>query len=414
MSPNGPRPSTATTRRRLLAGSSAALATALSPLTAGCLSALPPLGEGQRYGRLGTPPVDAPAYRRWLPAPSTVELSAAEYHLSVHRPGTAPPGAPAQYVARRAHSRAATDYFGVGFDAYDRHVDSALGTVVEASFDREDVVETVTGSGYDLAGDALGYDVYERMDVHRRVAVGEDVVVWTSAYHHDSPDLRALLEAGAGERPRYHERDAPFRRLSAAAGGNPALVVSAGVHDPTGRQATVADATRFDADYAYQVVHYGYGDGGAPGRTELEAALREERYRFLDGAEGFDVSVGDDVATVETRVPLHPDREPDPQYDLPQTTWGVDRDGSTLRFVHEAGDPVPAARLFYDVDTAASPAELTRRPLWRGLDTVGPGDAATVDLREHPDATEASLVYSTGGVSFHVLFGVGVGGGDGA
>jgi hypothetical protein len=38
--------------------------------------------------------------------------------------------------------------------------------------------------------------------------------------------------------------------------------------------------------------------------------------------------------------------------------------------------------------------------------TVDPGAEATVDLAEHPDATALNLVYSTGGVSYHVLLGV--------
>lgn len=409
MSPDRPRPSTDPTRRRLLAGTGATVAMALSSVTAGCLSSgLPPLGEGQRYGRLGTPPADDPAYRRWLPAPSTVDPPVEAYHYALHRPGVFPPGAPEQYVARRAHARAATDYVGVGFDEYDRYVDTNFGTVVEASFDPAGVVETVTGSGYDRAGEAHGFAVFERSDVPRHVAVGDDAVVLTSAYRHDRPDLTALVEARAGERARYHEESAAFDRLTAAAGGNPHLGVNTRVHDPTGRPATVADATRFDDDYAYQVVHYGYESGGAPAQSTLESALRDHDYRFVDRAEAFDVSVGDGLAAVETRVPLRPDRTPDPRYDLPQVTWGVDRDGSALRFRHEAGDPVPAERLFYDVDTPGSPGEVTKRPLWGSTDAVGPGATATVDLRDHPDASEVTLVHSTGGVDFHVLFGVDV------
>jgi hypothetical protein len=408
MSPNRRRPSTDRSRRQFLAGGGAALAASLTTLTAGCLSSLPPLGSDQRYGRLGVPSADAPNYREWLPAPSSADLPAERYHVAALRPTGPRPDAPELFVARRAHAKAALDAFGIGFENYDRLVDCTLGTVVEATFDRASVARTVADSGYERTDDYRGSAVFERSDVPRRVAVGDGVVVWTSAYEHGRPNLEALVDAGAGERPRYHEESTAFDRLTAAAGGNPYVGISSAVRDPTDRPATLADAIRFDDEYAYQVVHYRYLTDRVPTRDQLETALREHDYRFADGADAFDVRIDGRLATVETRVPLRPGREPDPDYALPQVTWGVthDEDAGTVTFRHEAGESVPAGRLFYDLDTPSAPGRIDREPLWTDADAVAAGSEATIDLDDHPEATGVSLVYSTGGTHFHVLFGL--------
>jgi hypothetical protein len=392
-----------------------ALAASLSTVTAGCLSSLPPLGGDQRYGRLGVPPAGDPAYRRWLPAPSRFDPPVEQYHFAALRPTGPRPDAPELFVARRAHQTAQLDYFGIGFESYDRLVDSSVGSVVEASFDRASVVRTVSDSGYERTGEYRGYGVFARTDVPRRVAVGDGVVAWTSAYHHDRPDLEALLDAGAGVRPRYHEASAAFERLTAAAGGNPYLGVNVALRDPTGRPAMVADALRFDGDHAYQVVHYYYTTDSIPTKRGLESALHDDSYRFVERATSFDVQFDGRLATVETRVPLRPDRDPDPRYDLPQVTWGVTHDAPTrVTFRHEAGESVPAERLHYDVHRPAAPGNIELRPLWTDATTVEAGAEATVDLRDEPNATGASLVYSASDVGHRVLFGVDLrGGADG-
>jgi hypothetical protein len=409
MCPDELRPSSdsSRTRRRFLAGG-AALAASIPTVTAGCLSSLPPLGDGQRYGRLRVPPADEPTYRRWLPAPASVDQPVEPYHFVALQSPAMRPGAPELFVARQARVKASLDFFGIGFENYDSLVNSNFGAVVRAAFEETSVRETIRNSGYERTGEYRDYVVFARDDIPRRVAVGDGVVVWTSAYHHDTPNLEALVAAGAGERPRYHEQRAAFDRLTTAAGGNPYLGVNAASRDPTGRPAMVADAIRFGDDAAYQVVHYAYLSDRVPTRRALERALETDDYRFADGASAFDVQLDGRLATVETQVPLHPGRELAPEYELPQVTWGVthDRDAGEIRFRHEAGEPVPGERLFYDVDRPAAPGKIDRRPLWRSVRTVDPGAEATVDLAEHPDATALNLVYSTGGVSFHVLLGV--------
>ncbi|QLG60660.1 hypothetical protein [Halorarum salinum] len=406
MSPEPRRPSADRTRRRLLATGGAAFAASLSALTAGCLSSLPPLGEGQRYGRIEAPPADDPAYRRWLPAPSSVDHPVERYHLSALRPAASRAGAPGKLAGARARHRADVDYFGIGFENHDLFVDSAFGTVVEAAFDRGIVVATVADSGYERAGEYSGYTLLERSDVRRRVAVGDDAVVWTSAYHHEHPDLEALVDAGGGKRRRYHERNAAFEQLTRAAGGNPYLGVNDAVHDPTGRPAMLADAVRFGGDAAYQEVRYRYLTDSVPTARALEAALEEDDHRFVDGADAFDVRIDGPLATVTTRVPLRPDRGTDPAPDLPQVTWGVDHDADAGRvtFRHEAGEPVPAGMLGYDVVRPSAPGRIRERPFPPGVDPVAAGAEATVDLSEYPDATGVNVVYAGGGRRYHVPF----------
>lgn len=412
--PHRPSPSTATgrTRRQLLTSGGAALGASLSALTAGCLSGLPPLGESQQYGRLTVPPADDPAYRKWLPAPSSVDSPIERYHFAAVQPAVAPAGAPELFVARRAHAKADLDYFGIGFENYDRLVDSNVGTAIEAVFDRDRIRQTITDSGYEEAGQYRGYGLFARSDVPRRVAVGDEALVWTSAYQHDSPDLEAVVDAGEGERPRYHEESAAFERLTAAAGGNPYTIVNTEVHDPTGRPVTLADSIRFDDDAAYQIVHYQYEEGSPATEEALERALTDDRYRFADDADEFDVTTDGSLATVETRVPLKPDRTFGSEYEYPHVTWGVSSDGAaeTVTFRHDAGDPVPGGRLFSDIDDPSRPGEIEPRPLWSDVGTVRPGDEATVDFSGRPNASDVTLVYLPRDARYHVLFGVDVGG----
>ena len=331
-----------------------------------------------------------------------------QYHFTALQPTGPRPDAPEKFVGAQAHNKAQLDYFGIGFENYDRLLDSSVGTVIEASFERASVGRTLADSGYKRTGTYRGYEVFARSDVRRRVAVGDAVVVWTSSYEHDNPNLEALVDAGKGERPRFHEENPAFDRLTTAAGSNPYLGVNTAIHDPTGRPVMVADAFRFNGDTAYQVVHYLYGEDRIPTKQELKRALKGGDFRFADEAETFDVQIDGQLATVETRVPLRSKRDLDPEYELPQVTWGVsrDEDAEKVTFRHEAGESVPAGRLYYDLDIPSAPGRIEKRPLWTDVNTVAAGAEATVDLSEHPSATDVALVYSTGGVRFHVLFGL--------
>lgn len=408
MPPDTDRPSTDRTRRQFLTRGSATLVTSLSALTAGCLSGLPPLGSSQRYGRLRAPAAYPPSYRRWLPAPSSVAQVPqvpGGYHFTVFTDAAGRSDAPALVALRRAHIKATTDYFGVGFEAYDRIITTVFGSVIEADFDPQTVIETLSQTRYASDGTYRDHDVFARDDVPRRVAIGDGTLVWTSAYHHEVPNLEALVDAGVGERPRFHEASQPFDQLTTAAGGSPYVGVNTELRDPTGRSALLADSFRFGEDAAFQLVQYRYTEE-PPTAQQLEDALRTDAFRFADAATAFDVAVDSRLATVEARVPYRAE-EGEP-IDYPQVTWGVDTDADagTVTFRHEGGDAVSGSHLFYDVGRPEAPGRIDTQPIWQGTRTVDTGSTATVDLSDVTNPTDVSLVYATDDVPFHVLFGI--------
>jgi hypothetical protein len=406
MVPEHGRPSNERTRRGFLATGGAALATGFTASTAGCLSSLPPLGREQSYGRLEVPPPDDPAYRRWLPAPSTFEGRESNYAFVYREPAPVDGGEPEEFLGRRAMSKSELDYFGLGESNYDRLLETPFGVVVEAEFEASTATETLAGSGYGADGSYRGYDLFSRSDVPRRAAVRDGTIVWSSERVHDRPDLEALVDAGAGDRRRYHEETEAFARASEAAGANRMLIVGPDFGDPTDAAEMGADAFRFDGDVAYQVVTLRFPEGRVPTVDRLEEVFREE-YGLTEEAEVFDVRVDGRLATLETRIPLGEPRDLTPIEDPPQVTWGADVDadsrGPTLR--HEAGDPVDAWWLRFDVETEALPGKIDPVPLWTDGGRVEPGDSDTADLSEHPDATGVDVLLARDECcEFRVLF----------
>jgi hypothetical protein len=399
------RPSTRP-RRSLLRAGAAALATGLATSVAGCLSGLPPLGGRQTYGRIESPPADDPAYRRWLPAPATTDLERDHHRLVAATPGPVTGGEPEEFLGRRAFLRSDLDYLGVGYERYDRVLDCDLGAVLEAEFDPGSVADTLLDSGYERDGTHRGFALFSRSDVRRRAAVDDGVVVWSSRRVHDAPDVEALVDAGLGERRRYHEASPGFERLSAAAGTGRQVILTPGFGDPTDAATLGADTFRFDDDAAYQVVTLLFPPGRVPSRSRLERAFRDERGLTRE-ADVLDVAVDDRLATLEARVPLRGRRDLTPMDEPPQVTWGAsfDPDARTVELRHEAGESVDAEWLHHDVSVPGDEGGLELRPLFESTRTVGPGDAATVDLRDRPDATEVQVVLAPEECcAFNVLF----------
>ena len=401
------------TRRGFLRAAGGTLAAGAVTGTAGCLSSLPPLGREQSYGRLEVPPPDDPAYRRWLPGPSTFTDSS-DYTFAYREPTTVDGGEPEEFLGRRAISRSELDYFGIGEANYDCLLGTPFGVVIEADVDGSSVLETLTGSGYEPDGSYRGYDLFSRSDVPRRAAVRDGVLVWSSERVHDRPDVEALIDAGAGERQRYHEENDAFARVSEAAGANRMLVVGPDFGDPTDTAEMGADAFRFDGEVAYQVITLRFPEDRIPTVDRLEGAFRHE-YGLTEEAKVFDVRVDGRLATLETRVPLGEPRDLSPIEDPPQVTWGADfdADSRTLTLRHEAGEPIDAWWVRYDVETEARPGGIDPVSLWTDRGRVEPGDSDTIDLSGHPDATGASVVLARDECcGFRVLFDYELGGSE--
>ncbi|AZH24522.1 hypothetical protein [Haloplanus aerogenes] len=152
-----PNDSSHPTRRALLRRCTGALAASVA--TAGCASALPPLGSAQRFGRIDVPDADPPRYREWLPAPGAVDaLDDAHYAYLFRRPGPLDYPAPVRFTTPRKRLLTDLDHFGVGYANYDRLLATDLGTAIEAAFDPAAVAGTLTDSGYVPAGSHGDFD----------------------------------------------------------------------------------------------------------------------------------------------------------------------------------------------------------------------------------------------------------------
>ena len=406
------RPSETSTRRRFLRTAAGTLATGVAAGTSGCLSALPPLGQEQSYGRLEVPPPDDPSYRRWLPAPSTFEHDRSHYTFLYTRPSKIDGGEPEEFIFRQAATKTRVDYFGIGYRDFDFLLDVDFGTVIEADFEPSAVTATLTDSGYDPEGSYGEYELFARSDVPRRAAVGDGAIVWSSSRVHDAPDVRALIDAESGGRRRYHEGSDSFSRLTEAIGASRMIIGGPEFGDPTDRAELGADGFRFDDDAVYQVIELLFPEGAAPTTERLEREFRDA-YWMSEEAEVFDVQVDGRSGSIETRIPRKRSGEVTVMNDPPQVTWGADFDADaravTLR--HEAGEAVDTEWLWFDAETGARPGMIEKEPLWTDERRVGPGDADTVDLSDRPDVTGASMVLARGECcAFRTLFDYELGG----
>jgi hypothetical protein len=392
------------TRRDLLRGGAATVAGGLTAGTAGCLSALPPLGGAQTYGRVEVPASDPPDYRRWLPAPDAVD-GGGDYPFVAARPGAVDASDPEEFVARRAATVIEQDYLGVPFADYDRIVSSPYAHVVEGTFDAGTVADALLSGGYARDGAFRGYDLFARSDVPRRAAVRDDAVVWTSALRTDRADLEAVVETGAGDRRRYHEASDAVARVTEAAGASRQVLCAPELGSFHEAAAYGADSFRFGPTAAYQVITLQFPADRVPSADAVERRYRET-HTWTEEAESFDARVDGRTATVEARVPRRSGGSLSPLEDPPQVTWGASREGETVRFRHEAGDAVDADDLWADVDTESRPAAVDEAALFSGRDLVEPGDEGTVDLRgvESPVHASVVLIPDPEDTAFRVLF----------
>lgn len=381
--------STATsTRRSLLRRGAGAVAASVAAATAGCASALPPLGSAQRFGRIDVPDADPPRYRRWLPAPSAVDgLDAEHYAYLFRRPGALDYPAPVRFTTPRKRLLTDLDRFGVGYANYDRLLHTDLGTVIAADVDPDAVAETLAGSGYAAAGSYRGYDLFARDDVPRRAAVGDGRVVWSSERVHERPAIETLIDARAGRIDRYHAADAGVERVTDTVGESRMVEY---LPPSDAREWKKCEGFRFDGTTAYHVMVFLFDEAV----SDPERRVRERSYGdtvLTREVEHSDLRVDGRLVVAEGRIPPGDGIAPDdisPPYP-PQITWGYTRETEprsvTLR--HEAGDPVPAADLHLRFETDEREdlyAIPESRPLPTDADELAPGDTVTVDLREWP------------------------------
>jgi hypothetical protein len=384
-------PSDERTRRELLRAGAGAVSTGFITLTAGCSSALPPLGSELRFGQVRPPAAAAPTYRRWLPAPSELDdFDQPHYRVLLRQPTEVAYPAPVRFTTPRKRLLAGLDYFGVGYANYDRLLWTPFGVVLEGGFDPATVTTTFTESGYRRTETHADHDVFVRSDGERRAVLTDDALVWSSERVHDRPNVEALVDTHDGHVARYHDENDAFGRVTDAVGES-RMVEFIPPNDE--RTWASCEAFRFDDDTAYHVRTFLYPLGQTPAERELRRRSKTGTVLTRE-VENTDFHVDGRQVTVKGRIPPGAGIQPSeihPPYP-PQITWGFDRDreAESIRLRHEAGEPVDSDALWLSFEADDTGEELTM-PTTQSLptehDEMAPGDAVTIDVSTVPEVS---------------------------
>jgi hypothetical protein len=387
-----------TTRRTLLTGGVALAGAAVSGSTAGCLSLLPPVGQEVRYGRVDTPERagDEPTYRRWMPAEEALPEvenppDVADMHWVSVTPGNlGMDELGAEFRIGAAVVMTALDYFGYAFEHYDNVYGlGRLGAVAEGDIDTGVVTETLEDSGYTSDGTYHDWELFNRTDIPRTVAISDEAIVQSNVENR-RVFIETLLDAGDGRIGRRHERDESFDTFSEWVGSYPTLLEGFGgdFTDPEPDQSVLAYT--FDEDAAYYIYLQQYPDGETPTKGEIQHALEDSMERAMQ-AWAVDIEIDEPQVAVEMRVDKEEFQDDFVEDRTPYLTWGIDDSGEKVTIRHEAGESVPLDQ----VDIKPGDALLDRPPEGTVLE---PGDELTFTLAAFPDGVEQiSLVYNYAG-----------------
>jgi uncharacterized protein YhfF len=377
------------TRRSLLGVGSASILGAVTA-TAGCLSALPPLGQSVKYGRLDVPAADPPGYREWLPDPELIGQDRGDVQMHQVQPGAWVAADPRPF-AFNSVVVSQLDYLGIGYGTYERAIWYGTEVVVLADFDPESVAETLLDSGFERAGSTDRYHLFSRADRDRAVAVGSGFVI-TSQSDEPRRNVGAILDARAGDVDRFHEVDEEFARLSGNAGDRLwtwRLGGNVAERDFDGDVTEHVVSSTAD-DRVYFVMQYLLAEGTTPSKSAIKRVL-EDGDR-APSAQMTDIDIDGREVTIEYHDPDEEYRSEgdDPLAALPpHVTWGFDddRETTTVTIRHEAGDEFDAGTVTVDVDGDPAAEQFADR-----FDRVGPGDELEVSV-------DATSQFSDGRVS---------------
>jgi len=356
-----------TPRRQVLRAGSATLAS----IFAGC-NGTPPLGTQFKYGSIDVPQAGPPSYRAWFPAPSALpDASDASdgYSAIVHVPP--PTNAPAW--ARSSAARRAVvsnmDYVGVDVDDMDITFSLVHGkemtVALVGDIEPAAVRDTVPDTAYERVDTHAGYDLYERPDRPRTVAVGTEAVVFGNGPHARAV-ATATVDAGRGDVPRYHERDENVAALTESAGlrrwgrfwlrGIQSITGGGILEDTVGW----AGCLEQDGEDVYTVETWLFPEGHDVSEPAVKEALKSD-YPTLSlpsrrHASAVDITVEGRVATIALAIKrsyVHEALSQDTGQ-LPAVAWRAthDPDAEQVTIHHDAGEPVPtdALRVSGDLD----------------------------------------------------------------
>ncbi len=390
------RPSKKLSRRGLLRTSGGALGLGAMLGVSGCLSALPPLGDQQTYGRLDAPVPEEPTYAQWVPAPSETndQTLEKEYYLfGADTPGTTT-RIPRLLALRRASTICSLDYFGVDWANYDRYIWTPFGSVLSGDFSANTVRTTLSETSYAQNGTYRVYDFFERAD-GRLIGVSDGTLLFGTPAH-ERADLTRLADTGAGDHPRLRDADSAGAAVVNAAGSGLRLGGAREFGSFHEQAQWGVETFRVGADGFYQVITLIFPSASSVTLSDVKTAYREQtglRAGWTAGVDSFDAGRDDRIVTLEARIPQR-NLVNFQEFAAPvQATWGFDWNATSRRLTirHEAGEPVPAARLSVDIDTDEAPYRRDSREIWAGAGTVTPGDRTTLDLSETRGLQSVSL-----------------------
>jgi hypothetical protein len=393
MTDNRPRCS----RRRALVGG-ATLATALSGSTAGCLSLLPPVGQEVRFGRVDVPTEreEDVRYRQWMPAPAEIPNVETDVDIETMHWGTVTPGDLGRDTLGGAFdivgglALSVLDYVGYEFEHYDFvHSFDALGVVAEGDVDPAVVTETVLDGGYRRDGTYHGWDLFDRTDTPRTLAVSDSAVVMSRG--EDRTELiETLLDAGDGRIERYPEASDTFATFAERMGAYPSIIQGFGAAATPAEPEHAAMGYTFDDGGAYYIYHHQYQPGETPSSDEIERHLESD---MPAASQALSVDIQREKQHVEIQMRIDSERvartgTTDTQ---PHVMWSIEDTPEIVTVRLEAGDSIPADQLMVEPDGTVV----------EGLEdgtVLEPGDEFTVDVESLPAGEDdVSVVYRYAG-----------------
>lgn len=398
-----PSDGSALSRREYLRAGSAVVAGSAAA-TAGCLEGLPPLGQRVRYGRIDAPPpLDSePTYRQWIPAPSTVPDGIEDIDLELYSvPGTlGSETLGTSFQFGNSIVRSQSDYFGMAFGDYDRVIWLNGVVVVETSVDRQLVEQTLLDTGYEAVGSYRTYDLFDRSDNPRTVAVGDEAIVYSPAAQRRQR-VETVVDAGDGNVARRHEVDDPFETFTGRVGSYPFGWFGVGLTDVRSDAELASLSYTFDESAAYFVYHQQYQSGETPTERDIRSNI-EESNRAIQST-GVDIDIEESFVTVQMRLDASVFRDRTRDARIPLVTFGVDYDRTTgtLYIRNEGGGELTVDNLSLEPET-----QLGGRVEWPGS-TLSPGESVSIDVSgldedvdsirlvyEFPDSHDTAVIFS--------------------
>ncbi|MBX0286406.1 hypothetical protein EGH22_08710 [Halomicroarcula sp. F28] len=377
-------------RRRLLAG----LATAGGAALAGCTT-LPAFGQQVRFGSVDEPETGQPSYRDWIPTQDrSDELDGFRTSVEYLEPGSRGSellGTPYGGTGVKP----GMDHVGVDLSAFEWAVEARGSVVAKGAVETETIETALDGTGYDQYDSYEEYTIYERDDLQRVLAHGDDYVLFSGYIDEPMQFIEPMIDAGAGRQTRLHEAQSQFERFTDSVGAPPWAHITPGFFTVDGSEAVMEART---VDFGDSTVY--------PGRAFLfeedadvsDQGIRDRISEYPEALEAnrVEVAVDGTVATAVAKMPPDTFRSLDnvALYDQPIITWGLgwDPGDSTAVLSHEAGDSVDA-ELFtvYLRDLTETASDGTPRPqgpdpaddqFSESHERIGPGDSLLVDVSD--------------------------------